>query len=404
MITVDLYLRIANEEDSYDTRSVNSFDGPKPPAVLRHFSSALQTCKYFRDTIANRVRIDNAIDGLYLKNDWAAPISLLQTLQSSRIWGNLRKFLNMGLGAVDGNLDILVQIAGVFWKNPVLHKDFDVLDELFFVLGRDDLTNLIPYLGEWISLSAVEKKRHKKYVGVRVYDDSNDEEFYVKLQCGPRAAMDGEVVNIYSIVGVCPPELTSNEIIDGDNEAITEIEGPSRDVGERESIGSQDAGPRLVQMANEQAESLEAEDDDKSPDELEPEPEAANEDEIEDEIEDVSEEQNEDEPRSYWSDEELQDGQEYDHDRISELRMVRDIREATSGTWWLIREQGSKVDWFIVRYYRDEDLGRPACKVYVGHDGGSVAEHWDPLSWHHIWWPVGELLSRYSRTGYLEPI
>jgi hypothetical protein len=125
--------------------------------------------------------------------------------------------------------------------------------------------------------------------------------------------MDGEVVHIYSIVGVCPPEVTSNEIINGDNEAKTEIEGPSRDVAERESIGSQDAGPRLVQMANERAESLEGEDDDESPDELVLEHEAANEDESEDE----SEEQNEDEPRWYWSDEELQDGQEYDYDRIS---------------------------------------------------------------------------------------
>jgi hypothetical protein len=139
MITVDLYLRIGYEEDSYDTRSVSSFDGPKAPAVLRHFSSALQTCKYFRDTIANRVRIDDQIDGLFLNKNWAAPISLLQELQSSRIWGNSRKFLNLARGAVDGNLDILIQIAGVFWKNPVLHEDFDVLDELFFVLGRDDL-------------------------------------------------------------------------------------------------------------------------------------------------------------------------------------------------------------------------------------------------------------------------
>jgi hypothetical protein len=376
MITVDLYLRIEDDESSFDTRSVSSFAGPNPPAVLRHFSSALQTCKYFRDTIANRVRIDDKIAGFSLRKDWAAPISLLQDIQSSRIWLISRRFLNLGRGAVDGNLDILVQTAGAFWKNPVLHEDFDVLDELFFVLGRDDLTTLIPYLGEWISRSAVDKKRkNKKYVSVRVYDDSNDDddddEFYVKLECGSRAATYGEVIHIYSIEGVCPPEVTSNEIIDGETEAKTGIEGPSGDVGERESIGSQHAGPQLVQMANEHIESLDAEDNDENPDELVPEHEAANEDEREEQS---------------WSDEELPDGQEFDHDRISKLRMVRDIRKATSGTWWLIREQGSLDLWFIVRYYHDEDLGRPACKVYVGPDG-CVAEYWDPLSWHHVWWP-----------------
>jgi hypothetical protein len=83
--------------------------------------------------------------------------------------------------------------------------------------------------------------------------------------------------------------------------------------------------------------------------------------------------------------------------------MVRDVREATSGTWWLIREQGSKDIWFIVRYYHDEDLRRPACKVYVGPDGGS-AEYWDPLFWHHIWWPsdIGNEEEEYDERYCLE--
>ena len=98
-------------------------------------------------------------------------------------------------------------------------------------------------------------------------------------------------------------------------------------------------------------------------------------------------EENGDGPYSYWSDEELPDGEEFDYDRIGELRMVRDIEKSTSGTWWLIRGQGSKDFWFLVRYYLDEELGRSACKIYRGPDGGS-AYYWDPICWDCEWWPT----------------
>ena len=178
MITIDAFLKIEEHEDAFDTKSIDDYDGPNPPAVLRHFSSALQTCKYFRDTISNRVKID----GLAHIRDGAAPIPALQGIQLSTIWSISRSLLMSGRAEVDGNLDILVQIAGVFWKNPLVLEDFDLLDELFFVLGRRDLTNLIPYLGEWISRAAVDSRRHKKHVHIGVYDDPDDDNVFCQTQ------------------------------------------------------------------------------------------------------------------------------------------------------------------------------------------------------------------------------
>jgi hypothetical protein len=368
MITVDTFLKIAEHEEAFDTESIDDYDGPNPPAVLRHFSSALQTCKYFRDTISNRVKLD----GLRHVTVGAAPITALQGIRASNIWGISHILLMAGRGKDDGNLDILVQIAGVFWKNPFVLEDFDLLDELFFVLSPRDLTNLIPYLGEWISRAAVDSSRHKKHVHIGVYEDPDDDTFFVKLKCGQRAFMGGEVIHIFSIEGVFHEEVISSQSNDGENETDPENGGGSGDVRETES---RDDGPQLTEVANEPVD-LPGEEDE-SQDGLE----------HEHENEDEDEEENEDEPYSYWSDEELSDGEEFDYDRIGELRMVRDIEKSTSGTWWLIRGQGSKHFWFLVRYYLDEELGIPTCKIYTGPDGGS-AYYWDPEYWECKCWPT----------------
>ena len=370
MITVDTFLKIAEHEDAFDTKSIDDYDGPNPPAVLHHFSSALQTCKYFRDTISNRIKLD----GLAHVRDGAAPIPALQGIQFSNTWGISRILLMNGRGEVDGNLDILVQIVGVFWKNPIALEDSDLLDELFFVLSPRDLTNLIPYLGEWISRATVVSRRNKKHVRIGVYEDPYDDgdTFFVKLKCGQRAFMGGEVIHIFSIEGVFHQEVISNQSIDEENKTDAENGGNSGDVRETES---RDDEPQLTEVANEPVESYGEED------------ESQDSTEHEHENEDEDEEENEDGPYSYWSDEELPDGQRFNYDRIGELRMARDIEKSTSGTWWLIRGQGSKDFWFLVRYYLDEYLGISACKIYRGPDGGS-AYYWDPLCWDHEWWPT----------------
>jgi hypothetical protein len=43
-----------------------------------------------------------------------------------------------------------MQIAGIFWKNPLICVDFDFMTSIMSVLGHEDLVMLIPHLEEWV--------------------------------------------------------------------------------------------------------------------------------------------------------------------------------------------------------------------------------------------------------------
>jgi hypothetical protein len=68
-----------------------------------------------------------------------------------------------------------------------------------------------------------------------------------------------------------------------------------------------------------------------------------------------------------------------DYPKIPESGLVCDIKNSTSGCWWLLRDKDEDEDgWFLVKY--DEEQGQQSCKLYVGPDGGkhrNLVCEWD---------------------------
>lgn len=174
---------------------------PQTPAHLQDFSSALQVCHYFRNRITNT------------KIDRETPISILQQMQSASVQNIVDPVL-VGLRsrmteAEKWNLRSLIRCVNVFWKNPLVISEFDLLEDLFNSLTPRDRTILIPRLRDWICSLARSSETSKSRLEIRVrakpYDrgkeGSNDVDpgFPVTLNCTTYSHMSGHELQIFSV-------------------------------------------------------------------------------------------------------------------------------------------------------------------------------------------------------------
>jgi hypothetical protein len=161
------------------------------PQALIDFSSALRVSRSFRDSI------------LRVKTDGQNPIKTLQRAQKSRCksvlrnadklepddWSSRRGFVN---GA------IFMKFAGLFWKNPVIKKDTELMWRILSVLRMRDLMMLIPHLERWVlkySSRVPEKERCDYVVRSHFLEEDRDIVFESDYWKGPSGSA-GDVVGI----------------------------------------------------------------------------------------------------------------------------------------------------------------------------------------------------------------
>ena len=112
------------------------FTWPESPASLKSFSSAVRTCRLFRDALT---RI------LSMRPDGISPYDLLREQQVS-------KLTVYSHDAAPNTIYIrdLYQTAGMFWKNSFVLKDSTLILDILEKLSPKSLVVMLPHLGSSI--------------------------------------------------------------------------------------------------------------------------------------------------------------------------------------------------------------------------------------------------------------
>jgi hypothetical protein len=116
------------------------FSWPRPPPSLLAFSAALRVNRAFHDSI------------LGFKFNGESIALILRSLQAERVKQILRAESRSGRLNRCGYLDlgILMKWAGVFWRNPLLRNDVELMSVILDALRPAGSILLIPHLEEWI--------------------------------------------------------------------------------------------------------------------------------------------------------------------------------------------------------------------------------------------------------------
>src|SRR5271154_4476645 len=168
---------------------------PKPPEILRTFTSALLTCRSFYHTL-NRLKLNGH-----------PPITRLQSVQSRKcvlIAKHVVTNTQWHVGHVD--IGVFMRLAGVFWKNPLVCKDFKIIIKVMEALEEEGLLMLIPHLEEWVTQHANPIPAQLTFVARRLDDVGLMERYSARsvpvFQAGSRIGPEGVGGHLLSIIGL----------------------------------------------------------------------------------------------------------------------------------------------------------------------------------------------------------
>ena len=186
-----------NPEDIYRLSSLEAENPvwPKPPEILRNFTSALLTCRSFYHTL-NRLKLNGR-----------PPITRLQSVQARKcilIAEHVLTNTQWDVGHVD--IGVFMRLAGVFWKNPVVCKDFGIIVYVMEVLEEEGLLMLIPHLEEWVTQHVNPMPAQPTFVARRLDDGGTMERYSARsvpvFQTGSRIGPEGVGGHLMSIKGL----------------------------------------------------------------------------------------------------------------------------------------------------------------------------------------------------------
>src|SRR5271170_1868514 len=106
----------------------------KPPQVLKHFASAIRTCRSFYNSIVHIIKIDGE-----------SPVDELQERQRYRI-----EIIMQCSRGQHWPIELYTAMAGLFWRNPCIYDDAEFMVQVMSSLAYESLALFLPHLGEWV--------------------------------------------------------------------------------------------------------------------------------------------------------------------------------------------------------------------------------------------------------------
>jgi hypothetical protein len=105
------------------------------PESLKNFSSALQTCRSFFNSIVHHINVEGVPAVQTLQDFQRLKILLLISRGGDRPWP----------------IQFFTAWAGVFWKNPAICNDLEFMVKVMSSLAYESLALLLPHLEEWVN-------------------------------------------------------------------------------------------------------------------------------------------------------------------------------------------------------------------------------------------------------------
>jgi hypothetical protein len=166
-------------------------EDPITPPSLRHYSSALHTCREFKEIIGTIKFTGSPVNETF---QTLQHIFLKKLVEESRSDPKREKLYSNHVG-------LFKKVTGCFWRNPFIIRDELLLEHFLDALPFESQFTIIPYIRQWV-MHHMKSRPPLGFVKVDVQPETNGKFLSLTLLKGERAFPQYND-EFYSIRGLC---------------------------------------------------------------------------------------------------------------------------------------------------------------------------------------------------------